>query len=112
MSAYTVSYSIRYQIPSLQQQIEVAVITAANDIQHEDPASPDHAKRLAWSTWAIANSSVAYQSFAWPVAVNPSIVGSIQTDPTGASVPDSDVQFVVNSVLPQVIAAFVPPPTV
>jgi hypothetical protein len=112
MSAYTASYAIRYSIPSIQQQIEVAVITAAQDIQNEDPSTPDHANRLAWATWANKNSSVAWNPFAWPVGMNATIQGSVQADPSGQSVKDTDVQFVVNSILPQVIADFVahPPP--
>lgn len=112
MSAYTSSYAIRYTIPSLQQQIEVGVIHAVEDIFNEDPATPDHTNRWNWASWANKNSPNAWIAFAWSVAMNPSIQGSVQTDPSGQSVPDSDVQFVVNSALPQVISDFVahPPP--
>lgn len=112
MSAYTSSYAIRYTIPSLQQQIEVAVIHDVEDINNEDPSTPDHANRLAWATWANKNSSVAWIAFAWPVAMNPTIQASVQADPSGRSVADNDVQFVVTSALPGVIADFVahPPP--
>lgn len=112
MSVYTSSYAIRYTIPSLQQQIEVAVIHAVEDIFNEASSTPDHTNRWNWASWANKNSSSASIAFTWPVAMNPSIQGSVQTDPSGQSVPDSDVQFVVNSALPQVIADFVahPPP--
>jgi hypothetical protein len=106
MSAYTASYQIRYGIPSLLQQTEVAVIHACGDIKNEDPAAPDHANRLAWADWANKNSSVAVEPFKWPVAVNPAIAASVETDPSGQSVPDADVQFVVNSNLDAVIADF------
>jgi hypothetical protein len=114
MSAYTSSYAIRYSIPSVQQQIEVAVITAAQDIQNEATTTPDHAQRLAWANWASKNSPVAWIAFSWPVSMNATIQGSVQADPSGQSVKDSDVQFVVNSALPAVIADFVanPPPGV
>jgi hypothetical protein len=110
MSDYTTSYAIRYSTPHLSQQTEVAVVTAANNIINEDAGTPDHANRLAWANWAVPNSSVAWQSFAWPVANNPSIVQKVTEDPSGQSVPDSDVQFVVNSILPTVIAEFVAHP--
>src|SRR4029077_9057749 len=110
MSAYTTSYSIRYQIPFLQQQIEVAVIKAAEDISNEDPATINHANRLMWASWANKNSSVAWNPFAWPVAMNPSIQASVQADPSGQSVSDSDVQFVVNANLDAVIADFIKKP--
>jgi hypothetical protein len=112
MSAYTDSYQLRYHLSSVQQQIEVAVIHAAADIQNEDPATPDHANRLAWANWANKNSSVAWIAFAWPVAMNPTIQAAVQADPSGQTVQDSDVQFVVTSALPAVIADFIanPPP--
>jgi hypothetical protein len=103
MSNYTTSYAIRYSTPSLSQQTEVAVVTAAVSIQNEDPATADHANRLRWANWAIPNSSVAWQSFAWPVANNPSIVEKVIADPSGSTVPDSDVAFVVNSYVQIVV---------
>ena len=110
MSDYTTSYAIRYNTPPLSQKTEIAVVTAAGQIQNEDPATPDHANRIAWANWAIPNSATAWQSFAWPVSTNPAIVASVTTDPSGNSVQDSDVQFVVNSALDNVIAEFVANP--
>lgn len=107
MSNYTTSYAIRYSTPSLSQQTEVAVVTAAVAIQNEDAAAPDHANRLRWANYAIPNSSVAWQPFAWPVANNPSIVEKVIADPSGQTVPDSDVQFVVNSYVEIVITEWV-----
>lgn len=110
MSAYTTSYSIRYTIPSLQEQLETAVVHAAADIANEDPGTPDHANRLSWANYANKNSSAARVAFAWAVALNSTIQASIEADPTGETVADSDVQFVVNSLLPQVIADFIAKP--
>jgi hypothetical protein len=107
MSDYTTSYAIRYSTPHLSQQTEVAVETAAVQIQNEDPATADHANRLRWANWAIPNSSVAWQPFAWPVANNPSIVAKVTADPSGQTVPDSDVQFVVNSYVETVVTEWV-----
>lgn len=112
MSAYTSSYQLRYGIPSVQQQTEVAVIHACEDIKNEDPSAPDHANRLAWANWANGNSTAAFEPFRWPVAMNPAIQAKVQADPSGATVPDSDVQFVVNGNVDAVIAGFVAnPPT-
>jgi hypothetical protein len=36
---YTSSYSVRYSIPSVQQQIEVSVVHDVEDINNEDPTS-------------------------------------------------------------------------
>ena len=107
MSNYTTSYAIRYSTPSLSQQTEVAVVTAAVSIQNEDAGTADHANRLRWANWAIPNSSVAWQAFAWPVANNPAIITSVTEDPSGQGVKDSDVQFVVNSYVEIVITEWV-----
>lgn len=110
--SYTTNYGIRYQIVAtgVPQQTEVAVMTAAQDIQNEDPSAPDHANRITWANWANKNSKEATVPFLWPIAMNPAIVASIEADPSGAGVKDTDVQFVVNSVLPQVIADFIAHP--
>jgi hypothetical protein len=86
------------------------MVHAADDIVNEDPAAPDHANRLAWAQWAVPNSSVAYFAFSWPVCQNPAILAAYKTDPTGATILDSDIQFVVNSLVPQVVADFVAHP--
>jgi hypothetical protein len=107
MSAYTSSYAIRYTIKSLHEQTEVAVVTAATQIQNEDPGAPNHANRRLWADWAIGASTEATQAFMWPVASNPAIISSIQDDPTGAGVVDGDVQFVVNSNIDIVVADWI-----
>src|SRR5258708_7997141 len=106
MSDYTDSYKMRYQTMCLNQQIEVAMVHAANDILNEDAGTPDHANRLAWADWAIPNSSVAYYPFAWPVCNNPTILTAYKEDPSGAAIQDGDIQFIVNGLVPQVVAAF------
>jgi hypothetical protein len=112
MSLYIASYAARYKTPSLLEQIEVAAIHAASDIKNEDPGAPDHANRMAWANFVNKSSPVVVASFAWPVAMNPSIQAAIAADPSGSTVTDNDVQFVVNGNLDAVIADFVanPPP--
>lgn len=112
MSDYITSYAIRYSTPALSQKTEVAVIHAAEDIHNEDPATPDHANRIRWANWVSKNSSVSWLAFSWPVALNPTIAAAVQADPSGQTVNDSDVQFVINSNLNAVIADFIanPPP--
>jgi hypothetical protein len=107
MSAYTVSFSVRYEIPSLQRQTEVAMMHCVTDISNEAIDAPDHANRLAWANYANGNSSGAVMPFLWPVATNPAVVNAVTEDPTGATVLDSDVQFIVNGALDKVIADWV-----
>jgi hypothetical protein len=105
-SPYCSSYALRYHLANVQQQTEVAVVKAAEDIFNEDPSTPDHTNRWAWASWANKNSSVAFEPFRWPVSLNPSIQAAVEADPSGQSVADSDVQYVVNSNLNAVIADF------
>jgi|SRR5215469_4671980 len=107
MSVYTDNYKLRYGTPTFQEQIEVSTINAAADIQNEDASTPDHANRLAWANWANSSSSVAWLPFAWTCAMNPAIQQAFASDPSGQSIKDSDVQFVVNSNLEAVIADWV-----
>lgn len=110
MSAYIDSFKVRYETPSVQHQTEVAVMHAVTDINNEGEAVPDHANRLAWANWATGASSMAVVPFLWPVAMNPEIAGAVGTDPSGSTVPDTDVQFVVNSNVDRVIAEWVANP--
>jgi hypothetical protein len=107
MSNYTDSYALAYNTPSVLQQIEVAVVTAAGNIETEDPSTPDHANRIAYANWAQQNSSVAWVAYRWYVATNPAIIASYQADPSGSTIKDSDIQFVVNSNLETVITEWV-----
>jgi hypothetical protein len=109
MSAYVTSFSIRYELPPIQKKVEVATMTAAIDVLNEGDAAPDHEKRMQWATWANSNSGAAMMPFMWPVAMNPAVESAVESDPTGNSVLDSDVQFIVNANLNAVIAGWVPP---
>jgi hypothetical protein len=113
MSVYTDNYKLRYDIPSVTQQTEVAVVHAAMDILNA-AATPETENEREWATWANKNSKEAAIPFGWPVGMNSSIQASIASDPTGGSVLDSDIQFVVNSNLDSTIADFIlnPPPGV
>src|ERR1700752_690288 len=110
MSNYTDSYALAYNTPSVLEKIEVAVVTAAANIETEDPATPDHTNRIAYANWAQQNSSTAWVAYRWYVATNPAIIASYQSDRSGQSVLDSDVQFVVNSNLETVIKEWVANP--
>ena len=107
MSAYTVSFSIRYEIPSIQQQAEVAMMQCVTNISNEGEEAPDHVNRAAWASYANENSSGAVMPFLWPVATNPAVVNAVTEDPSGGTVLDSDVQYIVNGALDKVIADWV-----
>lgn len=97
-------YNIRYAIPQLQQRTESAVIKDVENVNNEDSSTPDHASRVAWAQWAHLNTNLATTYFMWPLAMNPSVQNSVDADPTGSTVTDNDIQFVVDAALPRVIA--------
>lgn len=110
MPTYNSSYKLRYQTPSVRAQIEVAAVHAASDIKNEDAGTADHANRLAWANWVNKTSPVAVDFFGWPVSLNPAIQAAVEADPSGATVTDNDVQFVVNSNIDAAVADFVANP--
>lgn len=105
-------YSIKYSIPALFQRTESAVIIAARDIYNEATSTPDHAHRLKWAQYTNVNSSVSTIYFMWSLAMNSTIQAAVEADPSGETVTDNDIQFVVSSSLPQVLDDFKanPPP--
>lgn len=107
MSSYTDSFSVRYEIQSIQRQTEVAMMHCVTDISNEAIDAPDHANRLAWATYANEDSSNAVRPFLWPVATNPAVINAVGNDPSGVTVLDSDVQYIVNGALDKVIADWV-----
>jgi hypothetical protein len=117
MSDYKTEYALRYTLTNVHQQIEVATVVAAGDIITEDPGTANHVDRLNWAHFVMGNSVMAYEVMKWPVAANPAIQTSVQEDPTGNSVSDNDVQFVVNSNIELAVEAYKtspyyrPPPT-
>ena len=112
MSDHTVSYSIRYNTPSVQQQTEAAVMYLAQEIFAENANVPEHADRLRWAQWAVISSSVAGMQFGWSVAFDKQVDAAVKEDPSGATVQDADVQKAVEKAFPHVLAAFIanPPP--
>ena len=81
---------------ALRKQVAVAVMKAAVDIVNEAANTANHANRLSWAK-RVTNKNDAPVSEAtnmiWKVLEN----ATIQASPTTAV--DSDVQFVVNSLV-------------
>jgi hypothetical protein len=100
-SPYEKNYELRYGSPWLQQRTEVSVIRSAQYIGLEDPATPDHANRATWATWANKNSSVATTPFMWQIALDPDVVAQ------GQNVSDAKIDGIVSAALPAVVADFI-----
>jgi hypothetical protein len=83
---------------AFQGRCLVATWTAAQNILNEDPGTQNYEQRRGWAFGVLAgtNRITAYQ-LAVQVLRNPTIAGN----PTAAS--DSDIQFQVNSIIPDII---------
>jgi hypothetical protein len=82
---------------TLRKQITVAIAKAATDIFNENPATNGHERRMVWARQVQTSSgrSQMADAMVWKVLEN----ATIQASPATAT--DSDVQFVVNSLVNQ-----------
>lgn len=77
----------------LWRQAYVAVLKAAADIRNEDPGTANHANRLAWAL------AVEQDTTANVLAMRARILENATLAAAPGSALDSDVQFVVNSLV-------------
>jgi hypothetical protein len=116
MNKHTINYAARYNIPSVQQQTEAAVMRIAERIFAGNTKAPppggSPSDELRWAQWAVVNSSVAGVHFGWAVAFDPKVEAAIEADPSGSTVNDEDVTAAVEKAFPNVLANFLanPPP--
>jgi hypothetical protein len=80
-----------------QKRIRFALWKAAFDIKNEADTVPDHTDRLRWAVAVLNNEQIDLGHVAIGVLLNPSIGNA------GAAAPDSDIQFVVNGLVPELI---------
>lgn len=82
-------------------RVAMLALRSAVFVGNEDPATEDHAARLAWAN-AVLRAELNNKHFAAAViASNPTISAAIDADPgaRGSNVPDGDIEFVINSIL-------------
>jgi hypothetical protein len=77
----------------LWRQAYVATLKAATDIRAENPATANHANRLAWALAVEQDTIANVLAMRNRILENPTLAAA----PSSAS--DSDVQFVVNSLI-------------
>ncbi|MHC4395613.1 MAG: hypothetical protein ACYS1A_08150 [Planctomycetota bacterium] len=74
-------------------QVAGAQMTAAKDIENEDPGTTNHANRLIWAGQVDVNVKEKTREMLVDVLKNATIAADV------ANALDSDVQFVVNSLI-------------
>lgn len=75
------------------KQVAGACMTAARDIENEDPGTDNHAYRLVWMASVDENAKATAKEMLVEVLKNPTIASDV------AGALDADVQFVVNSLI-------------
>lgn len=77
----------------LKDKVSVAVAVAAMNIRNEAESTANHRARRRWAESALINPELAADSMLWAILGNP-VIQDAGDDST-----DSDVQFVVNSLI-------------
>lgn len=75
------------------KQVAGACMTAARDIENEDPGTPNHTNRLIWMARVDENAKDVAQIMLYEIIKNPTLAADID------NALDADVQFVVNSLI-------------
>lgn len=91
--AYSDVYNLRYESVTLKNRAEVAIVTAAQNILNEDPATDNHANRIIWAQWSMKNSKTAAEQMMW------GLVGNTTIQANGDSSTDNDIQFVIDGLI-------------
>ncbi len=97
MATYLNIYAMQANASYLQQ-VTVACRIAAQNIINEDPATLNHAARLVWAK-AVALAAPGNVSLINTMASAVSMNGTLQASAPNGPWADSDIQFVVNSVV-------------
>ena len=74
-------------------QVCGACLTAARDINLEDPGTTNHVNRLIWADEAITNPKSKAREMLTEILQNATIAADVE------SATDADVQFVVNGLI-------------
>lgn len=81
-------------------RVAMCLMIAGLNVANEDPATANHANRLAFAQRVLKNEINSKVVAAAAVAYNSTLQATINSAPTqlGANIPDSDLQFVVNGL--------------
>lgn len=82
--------------PSFIARVNYAVVIAAVNVAAEDPATPNHAARVAFANTILIGGTAPGAVNA--VLANSTIAAESDSSQRGENIPDGDLQFAVNSV--------------
>ena len=81
MATLLEAYNLKIQNATLRNRITAACAKVAIDIVGENPATPDHAERLAWARVALADAEAMAAKIGWAVIADATILAN----PDGAT---------------------------
>ena len=81
-------------------RVTMLALKTAQNVASEDPATPDHAARVAYAERIFRGADQTKLLSAHIVSANATIQATIDEDPTqyGANVPDGDIEFALASI--------------
>jgi hypothetical protein len=86
---------------SFSARVALLALKSAVAVANEDPATADHADRVAWASKALRGDINNKQLASAIIASNSSITATINATPAnlGSDVPDGDIEFALNSII-------------
>jgi hypothetical protein len=82
-------------------RVALIALKSAVAVGNEDPATADHAERLAWANKALRGAVNNKHLAGAIIASNTTITATINANPLnlGSDVPDGDIEFALNSII-------------
>ena len=94
-------------------RVLMLALAVAQQVATEDPATANHAERLAYADRVFVGNEQIKQLAAHVISSNPTIQQEIDNDPPslGANVPDNDISFALSSIWTARAISFAQQPT-
>lgn len=86
-------YDLQYRHSDLRTRTQIAISNAAYNVINEDAGTANHANRIIWANYALANPERMMSLEMSLLVQNPTIQAG------GDNATDNDIQFVVNGLI-------------
>ncbi|QOG18162.1 MULTISPECIES: hypothetical protein [Bradyrhizobium] len=86
--------------PTFAGRVMMIMFKVAQNVAGEDPATANHAERIAYANLVIRGEEKPQLVSAHVISSNPTIAAAIESDPDalGSNVPDGDIEFALASI--------------
>lgn len=83
--------------PVFYTRVAFIALKAAQNVSSEDPATPNHAARIAYAGRVLTGDDKALLIALHIAASNPTIAGTLEAD-GGDAVPDGDIEYAMGQI--------------